>query len=59
MDSLKFEEAYMLSVGKKQRLQTMKEVKEVRSELWQEALKKSNGNINDSYEIYEELCSFP
>lgn len=55
----KFEAAYALSVSKKQRLQTMKEVKEVRNELWQESLKKANGNIRDASEIYEKLCAFP
>ena len=59
MNSLKFEEAYTSSVTKKQRLQTMTEVKEVRNELWQESLKKSNGNISDASEIYEKLCAFP
>jgi len=59
MNSLKFEEAYTSSVTKKQRLQTMAEVKEVRNELWQESLKKANGNVNDASEIYEKLCAFP
>jgi hypothetical protein len=59
INSTKFEAAYALSVSKKQRLQTVKEVKEVRTELWQEALKKANGNTNDASEIYENLCAFP
>ena len=59
MNTSKFEAAYALSVLKKQRVKTMDEVKEVRNELWQEALKKSNGNINDASEIYERLCAFP
>ena len=59
MNTSKFEAAYALSVLKKQRVKTMDEVKEVRNELWQEALKKSNGNINDASEIYEKLCAFP
>ena len=59
MNTSKFEASYALSVSKKQRVQTMNEVKEVRNELWQEALKKSNGNINDASEIYERLCAFP
>jgi len=59
MNSSKFEVAYALSVGKKRRVKTMAEVKEVRNELWEEAIKKSNGNINDASEIYEKLCAFP
>ncbi len=55
----KFEEVYVLSVNKRQILKTMAEVKEVRNELWQEALKKSNGNVNEVSEIYETLCAFP
>ena len=58
MNSLKFEEAYTSSVNKKQRVQTMAQVKEIRNELWQEALKKANGNINDASKIYEKLCNF-
>jgi len=59
MNTLKFEAAYALSVSKKQRLKTMKEVKDVRSELWQESLKKANGNVSEASEIYEKLCVFP
>ena len=59
INSSKFEAAYALSVNKKQRMKTMAEVKEIRNKLWQEALKKSNGNINDASEIYEKLCAFP
>jgi len=55
----KFESAYTLSVSKKQRLKTMKEVKEVRNELLQESLKKANGNVNHASKIYEVLCAFP
>ena len=58
-NSLKFEETYVTSVNKKQRVQTMNEVKEVRNELWQEALKKSNGDINDASKIYEKFYTFP
>ena len=54
----KFEEVYVLSVNKRQILKTMDEVKEVRNELWQEALNKSNGNVNEASEIYEKLCNF-
>ena len=59
MNSSKFEEAYILSVSKRQRLKTMTEVGEVRSELWQEAMRRADGNVNDASEIYEKLCSFP
>ena len=59
VNTSKFEASYALSVTKKQRMQTMNEVKEVRKELWQEALEKSNGNINVASEIYEKLCAFP
>ncbi|MDO8509452.1 MAG: hypothetical protein Q7S27_07290 [Nanoarchaeota archaeon] len=55
----KFEAAYAISTSKKQRVQTMNEVKEVRNELWQESLKKASGDINEAYEIYEKLCAFP
>ena len=59
INTSKFEAAYALSVSKKQRLQTMTEVEEVRNELWQESLKKANGNVNDASKIYEKLCAFP
>ena len=59
MNTSKFEASYALSVSKKQRAQTMVEVKEVRNELWQESLKKANGNVSDASEIYEKLCAFP
>ena len=59
MNTSKFEASYTLSVSKKQRVQTMSEVKEIRNELWQESLKKANGNVNDASEIYEKLCAFP
>lgn len=39
--------------------ETVIEVKRVRKEIWREAMQKSNGTINDTYEIYDELCSFP
>lgn len=59
MNTSKFEAAYALSVSKKQRLRTMAEVKEMRNELWQESLKKANGNVSGASEIYEKLCAFP
>jgi len=54
----KFEAAYALSVNKKQRVETMKQVKEVRQELWEEALKKSNGDVDDACNVYDDLCAF-
>lgn len=59
MNTLKFEASYALSVSKKQRMQTIAEIKEVRNELWQKSLKKAKGNVNDAFEIYEKLCAFP
>ena len=59
VNTSKFEASYALSVSKKQRVQTMKEVKEVRNELWQESLKKASGDVNVASEIYEKLCAFP
>ena len=59
MNTSKFEASYALSVSKKQRVQTMTEVKGIRNELWQESLKKANGNVNGASEIYEKLCAFP
>ncbi len=59
MSTSKFEASYALSVSKKQRVQIMDEVKKVRNELWQESLKKANGNVRDAFEIYEKLCAFP
>ena len=59
MNTSKFEASYALFVSKEQRLQTMVEVKEIKNELWQESLKKANGNLNDASEIYEKLCAFP
>ena len=59
MNTSKFEASYALSVSKKQRVQTMTKVKGVRNELWQESLKKANGNVSEASEIYEKLCVFP
>lgn len=59
MQSAKFEAAYALSVSKEQRIKTMKEVKGVRQELWEIALKKSNGDVNGACDVYEKLCAFP
>lgn len=55
----KFEAAYGFSVSKKERAKTMKEVKEVRQELWNEALKKANGDTKNAYSFYKMNCSFP
>ena len=55
----KFQAAYGFTVSKKERLKTMKEVKEVRAELWREALKKAKGNTKNAYAFYKEACSFP
>ena len=54
----KFEAAYGFSVSKKDRQKTMKEVKEVRTDLWSTALKKAKNKSSDAYEIYCDLCSF-
>ena len=37
----------------------MNEVREIRNELWQDSLKKTNNNVNDASEIYGKLCAFP
>ena len=44
--------------SKKDRQKTMKEVKEVRTDLWSTALKKAKNKSSDAYEIYCDLCSF-
>ena len=55
----KFEASYGFSVSKNDRIKTIKEVKEVRQELWVEALKKANGNTKNAYSFYKKTCSFP
>lgn len=55
----KFEAAYGFNVSKKQREKTMKQVKEVRQEMWKEALKKANGDKELAYTFYMEENSFP
>jgi len=55
----KFEAAYAFNVPKKQREKTMREVKEVRKEMWSEALKKSNGDTKLAYSFYKKACTFP
>ncbi len=58
VNSAKFEVIYSFAVDKKEREKTMGEVKEVRSDLWTEALRKADGNVNDAYIFYKELCYF-
>jgi len=36
----------------------MKQVREVRKELWEECLKESNGNKKEAYQIYKNKCKF-
>jgi len=55
----KFEASYGFSVSKNDRTKTKKEVKEVRQELWNEALKKSKGDTKNAYAFYKTNCSFP
>jgi len=59
VQTTKLEAAYALTVPKEQRRKTMQEVKEVRGELWEEALKKADGDVNKAYIFYENLCDFP
>lgn len=59
VQSSKFEAAYAFSVSKEDRMQTMKDVKDVRSNLWEKALKEANGDISVAYSFYDKLCSFP
>jgi len=56
--SANFEAVYGLTTTKKQRKKTMGDVKEVREELWANALKKAKGNTNDAYDLYCKSCSF-
>jgi len=59
VNSMKFEASYALTVPKAQRVKTMNEVNEVRESLWNDALKKANGDTNKAISFYEELCDFP
>ncbi|MBS3083543.1 hypothetical protein J4423_01940 [Candidatus Pacearchaeota archaeon] len=59
MNMAKFEATYTLSVEKEQRKKTMFQVKEIRNDLWKEALKQANGDVNVASNIYDRLCSFP
>lgn len=58
LNRVRFEAAYGLSLSKKQREKTMQEVKEVRAELWKEALEKANGDTKKAYAFYKSSCSF-
>ena len=55
----KFEAAYGFNISKNDRAKTMKDVKEVRQELWNKALKKANGDTKGAYSFYKKTCSFP
>lgn len=59
MNMAKFETSYAFSVSKEQRKNTMFQVKEIRNDLWKEALKQANGDVNVASNIYDRLCSFP
>ena len=54
-----FERVYAKNVSKEQREQTMKEVKEVRKEMHEQALREANGDPNVASEIYERMNDFP
>ena len=55
----KFEAVYGLIISKNERKKTMKEVKEIRNELWKNALTESKGDSKKAYTIYKKICSFP
>ena len=55
----KFEAAYAFNFPKSQRKKTMEAVKKVRNEMWDEVLKKANGDKKLAYTFYMEDCSFP
>ena len=59
VNAAKLEASYALTVSKEQRTKTMAEVKEVRNELWQNALKEANGDIKIASDVYDRLCVFP
>lgn len=59
IQSAKFEAAYAITVNKAQRNKTMNEVKEVRNDLWKQALDKAKGDTKKAYVFYDELCDFP
>ena len=59
VNTAKLEASYALTVSKEQRTKTMAQVKEVRNELWQNALKEANGDIKIASDVYDRLCVFP
>ena len=59
MTVAKFEANYAFSVSKEQRAKNMSEVKEIRNELWQEALKESKGDVKIASNAYDIICAFP
>lgn len=59
VQSAKFEAAYALTVSKEQRKITMTEVKEIRGDLWEQAMKKANGDSVKASIFYEKICEFP
>ncbi len=58
VESAKFEAAYALRVSKENRKKTMQDVKEVRNDLWKQALDKANGDTKKALTFYDELCAF-
>ncbi len=59
INASKFEAIYALTVSKKEREKTMKDVKEVRLESWKKALKEANGDEEKAYAIYKKINTFP
>ena len=55
----KFEAVYGFTVSKKERQKTMKDLREVRNELWKDALKKAKGDVKKAYAFYDKDSSFP
>ena len=58
IQSAKFEAAYATTLTKGQRIKTMNEVKEVRNDLWKQALDKANGDTKKAHVFYDEFCDF-
>ena len=59
VNTAKLETAYRISVNKEERIKTMDEVKKVREELTNNALKKANGDTKIAASFYEDTCDFP
>jgi len=55
----KIEAIYGLTINKNERRKTMKEVNEVREELWGEAMNETKGDTKKAYAFYKKTCSFP